>query len=117
MCSPSASFIWVNSVDGRYSTIAKTSKIPEFPGGYVTDNESLKLLFDRVTVLQKEVYQDIRETEQSDPPTSNKLQDLAYAVDKNLWQIRIHLQKPGGLGQDLPWVGQQGRDRTGGGGK
>ncbi|MBC7526870.1 MAG: DNA starvation/stationary phase protection protein [Chthonomonadaceae bacterium] len=101
------------SVDGRYSTVARTSGIPDFPAGYVTDNESIKLLLDRVTVLQKEVYRDIRETEKSDPPTSNKLQDLAYAVDKNLWQLRIHLKKPGGLGEDLPWVTQQGRDRSG----
>lgn len=100
------------SIDGRYSTIAKTATIPEFPGGYVTDNESLKLLLDRTTVLQKEIYTDIRETNDSDPVTSNKLQDLAYGVDKNLWQLRIHLQKPGGNGQDLPWSGQQGRDRN-----
>jgi len=101
------------SVDGRYSTIARTTKIPDLPGGYVTDNESIKLLVDRVTVLQKEVYQDMRDTNESDPPTSNKLQDLAYAIDKNLWQLRIHLAKPGGLGQDLPWAGQQSQDRAG----
>lgn len=100
------------SVDGRYSTIAKTTAIPDFPGGFVTDNESLKLLIDRVTVLQKEIYTDIRETNDSDPVTSNKMQDLAYGVDKNLWQLRIHLQKPGGNGQDLPWSGQQTRDRN-----
>ena len=104
------------SVDGRYATIARTTTIPEFPAGYITDNESIKLLVDRVTVLQKEVYRDIRETEQSDPPTSNNLQDLAYEVDKNLWQLRIHLKKPGSLGEDLPWVGQQGRDRAAGSG-
>ncbi len=101
------------SVDGRYSTIARTSTIPDFPAGYVTDNESLKLLIDRITILQKEVYQDMRDVNDSDPPTANKLQDLAYEVDKNLWQLRIHLAKPGGLGQDLPWAGQQGRDRAG----
>ena len=101
------------SVDGRYSTIARTSTIPDFPAGYVTDNESLKLLIDRITVLQKEVYRDMREVNESDPPTANKLQDLAYEVDKNLWQLRIHLAKPGGLGENLPWASQQGRDRTG----
>ena len=100
------------SVDGRYSTIAKTTTIPEFPAGFVTDNEAIKLLLDRITVLQKEVYADIRETEDNDPVTSNKLQDLAYGVDKNLWQLRIHIQKPGGTGQDLPYSGQQGRDRN-----
>jgi len=40
------------------------------------------------------------ETEQSDPTTSNKLQDLAYSVDKNLWQLRAHIERPGGLGDD-----------------
>lgn len=96
------------SVDGRYSTIVRTTRIPDFPAGYVTDNESIKLLIDRVTALQKEVYGFIKETEDSDAPTSNRLQDLAYAVDKNLWQLRIHLQKPGGLGEDLPYAPAQG---------
>jgi starvation-inducible DNA-binding protein len=100
------------SVDGRYATIARTTTIPEFPAGYLTDNVSLRLLVDRVTVLQKEIYKGIRETEQSDPPTSNRLQDLAYGVDKNLWQLRIHLQEPGGLGANLPWSSQQGHARV-----
>ena len=101
------------SIDGRYQTIAKTTNIPDFPAGYVADNESIKLLIDRVTVLQKEVYKDIRETSESDPVTSNKLQDLAYDVDHNLWQLRIHLKQPGGLGESLPWAAQQSRDRAG----
>jgi starvation-inducible DNA-binding protein len=96
------------SVDGRYATIARTTTIPEFPAGYLTDNESLRLLVERVTVLQKEIYKGIQETEQSDPPTSNRLQDLAYSVDKNLWQLRIHLQEPGGQGANLPWSSQRG---------
>ena len=101
------------SVDGRHSTVAKTSSVPEPPVGFVTDNESLKFLVDRVTVFQKEVYQGIKDTEDSDAPTSNKLQDLAYQVDKNLWQLRVHLVKPGSLGENLPWNAQQGRDRAG----
>ena len=101
------------SVDGRYQTIARTTKIPDMPAGYLTDNESLKLLIDRVTVFQKEVYQYIRDTSESDPPTSNKFQDLAYDVDHNLWQLRIHLKQPGGLGENLPWAAQQMHDRAG----
>ncbi len=41
------------------------------PAGYLTDNESIQLLLDRVTILQKEIYRLIRATEQSDAPTSN----------------------------------------------
>jgi starvation-inducible DNA-binding protein len=97
------------SVDGRYSTIARTTKLAEMPAGYLTDDHSIKLLLDRVTVLQKEIYQLIGETEGSDPPTSNKLQDLAYSVDKDLWQLRAHLQRPSSRRGDLPWTGHQAR--------
>ncbi len=100
------------SIDGRYSTIAKTTSLPELPAGYVTDNDSIKLQIDRVTILQKEVYSDIDALEKSDPVTANQLQDLAYGIDKNLWQLRVHVQKPGGPGQDLPWAAQQGRSEA-----
>jgi DNA-binding ferritin-like protein len=96
-----------SSVDGRYSTIARTTKLAEMPNGYLTDDQSIKLLLDRVTVLQKEIYELIRETEDGDPPTSNKLQDLAHSVDKDLWQLRAHLQRPSSRRGDLPWVRQQ----------
>jgi starvation-inducible DNA-binding protein len=102
-----------SSVDGRYSTIARTTKLAELPAGYLTDDHSLKLLLDRVTVLQKEIYQLIGETEESDPPTGNKLQDLAYAVDKDLWQLRAHLQKPSARRGDLPWFRYQAGDSSG----
>jgi starvation-inducible DNA-binding protein len=99
-----------SSVDGRFCTVARTTKLAELPADYLTDDHSIKLLLDRVTVLQKEIYELIGETEGSDPPTSNKLQDLAYSVDKNLWQLRAHLQKPSSRRGDLPWVRQQGHD-------
>ena len=101
------------SVDGRFSTIASTTKLAELPDGYLTDDHSLKLLLDRVTVLQKEIYDLIGETEASDPPTANKLQDLAYSVDKNLWQLRAHLQKPSSRRGDLPWFRYQGSEPSG----
>jgi starvation-inducible DNA-binding protein len=100
------------SVDGRFSTIASTTRLAELPDGYLTDDHALKLLVDRVTVLQKETYDLIGETEASDPPTANKLQDLAYSVDKNLWQLRAHLQKPSSRRGDLPWARYQGSDST-----
>jgi starvation-inducible DNA-binding protein len=101
------------SVDGRFSTIASTTKLAELPDGYLTDDHALKLLLDRVTVFQKEVYELIGKTEASDPPTSNKLQDLAHAVDKDLWQLRAHLQKPSARRGDLPWTRYQAPDPSG----
>ena len=100
-------------VDGRFSTIARTTKLAELPEGYLTDDHSLKLLLDRVSVLQKEIYELIGATERSDPPTSNKLQDLAYSVDKDLWQLRAHLQRPSSRRGDLPWMRYQGSEPSG----
>ena len=102
-----------SSVDGRFSTIASTTKLAEMPDGYLTDDHSLKLLLDRVTVLQKEIYELIGETGSSDPPTSNKLQDLAHLVDKDLWQLRAHVQKPSARRGDLPWARQQAHELSG----
>lgn len=99
------------SVDGRFSTVVRTTSLPDFPAGYVTDTETLQLLIERVTVLQKEVYVGIKSLEDTDAPSSNKLQDLAYAVDKNLWQLRIHLTVPGGMGETLPYTDRQ-RNKT-----
>ncbi len=101
------------TVDGRFSTIARTTRLADLPDGYLTDDHTLKLLLDRVSVLQKEVYELIGETEDSDSPTSNKLQDLAYSVDKNLWQLRAHLQRPSSKRGDLPWFRYQGSDPSG----
>ena len=101
------------TIDGRYTTIARTTTLPPLPAGIITDNESLKLQIDRVTILQKEVYDDIDALEKSDPVTANQLQDLAYGIDKNLWQMRVHLSKPGSLGEDLPWAAQQGHNYPG----
>jgi starvation-inducible DNA-binding protein len=103
-----------SGVDGRISTIASKTKLAELPEGYLTDDHSLKLLLDRVSVLQKEIYELIGATEMSDPPTSNKLQDLAHSVDKDLWQLRAHLQQPSSRRGDLPWMRQQAHDPSSG---
>jgi hypothetical protein len=57
--------------------------------------------------LQREIYRLIREMEPSDAPSSDKLQDLGYSVDKSLWQPRAHLERPGSAGQSLPWIGHR----------
>jgi starvation-inducible DNA-binding protein len=92
------------SVDGRYATIARTTSIPDMPAGYLSDDDTWRLLITRLTLLQTEVYEDISKTEQSDAPTSNLLQQLAHDLDYNLWQLRVHLKRPGSLDQLLPWT-------------
>jgi hypothetical protein len=40
-----------SGLDGRSSMIARTTKLAELPAGYLTDDQSIKLLLDRVTVI------------------------------------------------------------------
>jgi starvation-inducible DNA-binding protein len=102
-----------HSVDGRPAAVARQSRLEAFPAGYVTDSGSLRLLIARLTTLQEETYRALRELEDTDPPTRNQLQELAFHIDKNLWQLRAHLMKPAVEGGRLPWADRKGGEPRG----
>lgn len=99
-----------HSADGRPVAVARQSRLEAFPAGYVSDGESLRLLIARLITLQEETYRALRELEDTDPPTSNQ---LAFHVDKNLWQLRAHLMKPAVGGGRLPWADKKGGEPRG----
>lgn len=46
----------------------------------------------RITTVGQRVRQRIEHLSQVDEVTSNKLQDLSYELDKQVWQFRVHMQ-------------------------
>jgi DNA-binding ferritin-like protein len=40
-------------VDGRYAAIARTTNIPNMPPGYLSDDDTLRLLITRLTLLKQ----------------------------------------------------------------
>ena len=79
-------------IDGRTSVVAATANLGEMPGGYLTDKQVLILMTERITTVAKRVRQRIERMSKVDEVTSNKLQDLSYALDKHVWQFRVQMQ-------------------------
>lgn len=80
------------SSDGRASTIVRTSRIAEFPGGFVDDAQVIQWFAQYYRVTSDEIAQGIKATNDSDPTTSNLLQEVQHAIDKYQWQMRAMIQ-------------------------
>jgi starvation-inducible DNA-binding protein len=91
------------AADGRPQTIVRISPLGVYPQGYVSDDQAIKLEIDRLTKITKNTSQRIERLSKIDPVGENMLQDIEYTLEKDLWQMRIHVQKPGGTGESLPY--------------
>ncbi|MDJ0366574.1 DNA starvation/stationary phase protection protein [Hymenobacter sp. H14-R3] len=79
-------------IDSRTGVVAATANLGDFPGGYLTDKQVLIMMTERITVVAKRVRQRIDHQSKVDEVTSNLLQELSYALDKQVWQFRVHMQ-------------------------
>ena len=80
------------SSDGRANTIIRTSRIPEFPGGFVDDAQVIQWFAQYYRVTSDEIAQGIKATNDTDPTTSNLLQEVQHVIDKYQWQMRAMIQ-------------------------
>lgn len=79
--------------DGRTETIVNTANLPKFPGGFLSDRQVLEIMTERIFTIAKRVRSRVESTAKNgDEVTSNKLQDLSYELDKQVWQFRVHMQ-------------------------
>ena len=81
-----------NPIDGRVPVVAATANLGEFPGGYLSDKQVLILMTERINTTAKRVRQRIERMSKVDETTSNLLQELSYALDKQVWQFRVMMQ-------------------------
>ena len=80
------------SADGRATTIVRTSRVPEIPGGYIDDAQVVAWFTDTYKLVGDETRQAIYDTEKDDPTTSNLLQTVESTIDEYQWQMRAFLQ-------------------------
>lgn len=80
------------SADGRANTIVRTSRIPEYAGGFTDDAQAIGWFARYYKVTSDEIGQGIKATEDKDPTTSNLLQEVQHAIDKYQWQMRAMIQ-------------------------
>ena len=81
-----------NPIDGRVPVVAATANLGDFPGGYLSDKQVLILMTERINTVAKRVRQRIETMSKVDETTSNQLQELSYALDKQVWQFRVMMQ-------------------------
>ncbi|MDQ2794425.1 MAG: DNA starvation/stationary phase protection protein [Bacteroidota bacterium] len=81
-----------NPIDGRVGVVAATANLGDFPGGFLSDKQVLILMTERINTVAKRVRQRIETMSKVDETTSNQLQELSYALDKQVWQFRVMMQ-------------------------
>ena len=79
-------------IDGRTAIVAQTANLGDFPAGYLADRQVLALMTERIYTVGVRTRQRIEQLSQVDETTSNLLQELSYALDKQVWQLRVHMQ-------------------------
>ena len=80
------------SVDGRPATVAESSGLTAFPGGFIRDSEAIDLIADRLDTIARRTRGRMQRVGSIDPVTGNILQELVAGFEKDLWQIRVHKQ-------------------------
>lgn len=81
-----------SSSDGRATTIVRTSRIPEIPGGFIDDAQVVAWFTSTYKVAGDETRQAILDTQDVDPTTANLLQEVEHVIDKYQWQSRAFVQ-------------------------
>ncbi len=81
-----------SSADGRATTIVRTSRLPEIPGGFLDDAQEIAWFTSAYKIVGDEIRQAIIDTEKADPTTSNLLQEVELNIDKYQWQVRAFVQ-------------------------
>lgn len=70
----------------------RASKVPEIPGGFLDDAFVISWFAQNYRAVSDEIGQGIKATNDSDPTTSNLLQEVQAAIDKYQWQVRAFVQ-------------------------
>ncbi len=79
-------------IDGRTKTVAQTARLGDFPEGFLTGWQALTMLTERIYQVAVRIRTRTGQLSEVDETTSNVFQDLSYALDKQVWQLRVHLQ-------------------------
>ena len=73
------------SPDGRTGTVARTTGLPEFPAGWVSDADTVRTIFETVDVAVRRLRPRIDETEKTDPVTQDLFIEIARALEQARW--------------------------------
>lgn len=82
--------------DARPRTIVERAPIAEMPDGMLDDIWILSYFTEQYAAVAERVLKRIGAIEEDDPTSANLLQEVEHAIEKDLWQMRVHLEaRPG----------------------
>ncbi|GAA5196484.1 DNA starvation/stationary phase protection protein [Rugosimonospora acidiphila] len=74
-------------VDGRPSTVAKSTPLPEFPAGQVVDDEVVALITEALADVCGSVRKRVEHTDELDPATQDLLIEVLQTLEKQHWMF------------------------------
>lgn len=72
-------------VDGRASTVATDSRVPDFNAGWVTDRDVIRQVFESVDAAVKGIRPRIEELEKADLVTQDLLIEVVAVLEEQRW--------------------------------
>lgn len=80
------------AADGRVATLAKDTKLPEFPGGEVADQVVVGAISENLATFVRNARASLPELGELDPVSEDLVIGLVGAIEKHQWMLRSHLQ-------------------------
>ncbi|MFD8565506.1 Dps family protein [Streptomyces sp. NPDC059639] len=81
------------SPDGRAATVARTSNLPAFPAGWISDEQAVAVLVEAYGTLIDEMRSRIEATEKADAVTQDLLIGLTAELEKEHWMFQAENQQ------------------------
>lgn len=78
-------------VDGRASTVASDSSLPEFPTGWVDADKAVALVADVVEAVVVRMRRRVAELGELDPVTQDLVIEILRGLEKHLWMLQAQL--------------------------
>jgi len=76
------------SPDGRATTVAETSGVPDFPAGWTKDVDTVEALVRTFSAVTERVRERIESTGRADAVTQDLLIGLAAVLEKQSWMFQ-----------------------------
>ena len=80
--------------DGRSSTIAKGTRLEEFPGGLVNTKDAVKLVTERVERAVQTMREVHDEVDEEDPTSADLLHEFIARLEQFAWMVQAENMKP-----------------------
>jgi starvation-inducible DNA-binding protein len=74
--------------DGRIATVGSSTRLPEYPGDFVTKEDTVRLIADRLAQTIEGLRAAEQITDETDPVSQDLLIGISGGFEKTLWMLQ-----------------------------